>query len=410
MSASSASVVDQVRPTDGPGDQLPVPDRTAWDRVRGWRPTRRGVGLAALLLVALIVIALTAPTGAGYLDPNAVDPSGSRAVVNVLRGQGVEVVDAQRFDDVLAHAEGATVLVTDTMLPTDESIEQLLAAEPALVVLVESVTGEPVFVRLAAGIELAEPGDDDPIHPGSCQLPAARAAGAATLPGMRYDARAWSGASEACYDEPSRAAVVALAERPRRPEVVLLGSGHPLTNAGLDEEGNAALALNMLGSRDTLVWWRPSATDPALAADAPTPLAELLPPWVIPAALQILVACLLVAWWRGRRLGRLVVEPLPVVVPAGETAAGHARLMHANHTRGEAAAHLRAAARQRLAARLGVAPSASREELVAVTAQRSARPAGDVGALLYGRDPEDDVQLVQLDHDLAALLQEVGGA
>ena len=144
--------------------------------------------------------------------------------------------------------------------------------------------------------------------------------------------------------------------REGRPEVVVLGSAHPLTNEGFDAQGNAALALSLLGSRDELVWWRPVPSDPALAGQAGASIAELVPPWVVPVLLQVLVACVLVAWWRSRRLGRLVAEPLPVVVRSGETTAGHARLLHAHHARAEAALHLRARARERDPGAAGAAP------------------------------------------------------
>ena len=110
------------------------------------------------------------------------------------------------------------------------------------------------------------------------------------------------------------------------------------------------------------------------------------------------------------RAGAHNYHPLPVVVRAGETTAGHARLMHANRARGEAAGQLRAAARQRLGARLGVPPGASADRLIATVASRTGRPPGDVGSLLYGPEPGDDAALVRLDHDLEALTVEVGGA
>ena len=39
------------------------------------------------------------------------------------------------------------------------------------------------------------------------------------------------------------------------------------------------------------------------------------PKWIGPALWLTLAACLLLMFWRGRRLGRLVTEPLPVIVP-----------------------------------------------------------------------------------------------
>ena len=392
-----------------------VPVETTGDRVRRWRPTWRTFAVGLLLLVALVVLAVARPGRTGYLDPAAVDPTGSRALASLLADQGVRVTDVRTLEQLSATAvPGGAVLITDALLPTAAMVDDLLAAEPGRIVLVGATPGMAAFDRLAAGVEPAGVVGDDPLEPG-CALPAATRAGSATLPGLRYDARAWvpapgaDGAQDwACYDSAAAAAVAVLPARGGRPEVVLLGSGHPLTNDGLDEQGNAALAMNLLGADPELAWWRPTPSDPALAGEvAPSPL-SLMPTWVVPALLQALVATLLVAWWRGRRLGPIVVEPLPVVVPAGETTAGRARLLHAQHARGEAAGHLRAAACERLRGRLGLPLGASPDRLVAAAAARTHRPPGAVAGLLYGPEPVDDAALVRLEHDLGELVAEVG--
>lgn len=381
----------------------------ALERLLRWRPSRRGLALAALLLVSLAVLVWTSrDTRTGYLDPTAVDPGGSRAVATLLGDLGVDVVDVRMTADVVANATGSTVLVATPALASQGMVADLLGAGPARVVLVEATPGMPAFDRLAAGVTISEVSDDEPRQPG-CDLRAAARAGAATLPGLRYDARAWSPRTDTCYDGPASASVVLLGAGAERPEVVLLGSANPLTNGGLDEQGNAALALNLLGSRDSILWWRPTTADPAFDSEA-VPIEELVPPWVAPVVVQVLLACLLVAWWRGRRLGRLVVEPLPVVVRAGEATAGRARLLRANRARGEAASHLRAHARERVRVRLGLPIACPPERLVHAASARTGRSPGDVGHLLYGQDPAGDEQLVALGLELDSLLVEVGGA
>jgi hypothetical protein len=352
---------------------------------------------------------LTTSRRAGYLDPGAVDASGSRAVANVLGDQGVQVTDVRTTADATANARAATVLVTDSTLPTTEMVSEVLDAGPSRLVLIDPFPGSPALERLAAGTDVADVAGDDAVQPG-CRWRDALRAGSAELPGTRYDARAWGPAAEACYDRPESAALIVIPARAGRPEVIVLGSAHPLTNEGFAAQGNAALALSLLGSRGDLVWWRPVSSDPALAGQAGATVAELLPAWVVPVLLQLLVGCVLVAWWRSRRLGRLVVEPLPVVVRSGETTAGHARLLHAHHSRAEAAVHLRARARERVRVRLGLPIGTSEAALVAGAATRSGRPSEQVGALLYGPEPTTDTQLVALGHDLEALMIEVGGA
>ncbi len=394
------------------GDPAPAPPPlyadTAWDRARRWRPTRGGLAITVLLLVALAVLMLTARPRTGYLDPEAVDPQGSRAVANVLRDQGVRVVDARRTADVRQGASGSTVLLTSTAIVTAPMLDAVLAASPARVVVVEPIPGSPVVQRLAPGLAVAPTGDD--VVTPSCTLPAAHRAGPAELPGGRIDARGLATTTLACYDRAEAAALVVIASSATSPEVVLLGSSFHLTNEGLAQQGNAALATGLLGSRPDLIWWRPTPTDPAIGAGDAVGLVALVPSWTIPVILQLLVGCLLVVWWRSRRLGRLVIEPLPVVVHAGETTAGHARLLHAHHARAEAAAHLRSRAREQIRARLGLPPGVSADRLAAAAAARTGRPPGPMSVLLYGPDPAVDTQLVELEHDLAAVMREVGGA
>ena len=114
--------------------------------------------------------------------------------------------------------------------------------------------------------------------------------------------------------------------------------------------------------------------------------------------------------WRGRRLGRVVAEPLPVVVRAAETVEGRGRLYHAAGARGSAAEALRSGTRDRVSARLGAGRSPAPEVLVDLVASRTSRPATDVHALLYGPPPVDDAALVLLARTLDALALEVSGS
>ncbi len=412
----------------GPGPDLVVPvatesasaagaptaDDTGWDRVRRWRPSRRGSLLALLLVLALVVLVLTAPRGSGDLDPTSVEPTGSRAVARVLADQGVAVRYVRNTADAAAGAGRATVLITDTTLPSEAMVADVLAAGPGRIVLVGSMPGSPAFEALAAGATMAAPRDDEPEEPG-CALPEARRAGSAVLPGIRYQEPGLATGVripqvEGCYEGVGSAGVLVIPASADAPEVVLLGSAFPLTNQGFDEQGNAALALGLLGSRDQLVWWRPSALDPALSYEPETSLADLVPAWVLPVLIQVVIAWLVTIGWRARRLGRLVVEPLPVVIRAGETTAGHGRLLASQHARDEAARHLRGQAREQVRVRLGLPPGGAQDRLVHVAAVRSGRAAVEVSDLLYGPEPTTDRQLVALAHDLSELTAEVGGA
>jgi hypothetical protein len=133
---------------------------------------------------------------------------------------------------------------------------------------------------------------------------------------------------------------------------------------------------------------------------------DLMPPWVAAAALQLAVVGLAAAFWRGRRLGPVVYEPLPVVVPSAETTRGRGRLYRRSRAYGRAAAALRAGTALRLGTRLGLPRSATGPDLADAVARATGRPVELVSALLYGPPPTDDQGLVHLAHELDRLESE----
>ena len=154
-------------------------DDTAWDRARRWRPTGRGLAIAALLLIALVVLMLTTSRRTGYLDPAAVDPSGSRAVANVLGDQGVRVTDVRTTADAAANARGATVLVTESALLTSEMVSDVLDSGPARARPDRPAPrAHPRWSGWPRALEIADVAGDDPVEPG-CRLTDARRAQAA---------------------------------------------------------------------------------------------------------------------------------------------------------------------------------------------------------------------------------------
>jgi hypothetical protein len=186
--------------------------------------------------------------------------------------------------------------------------------------------------------------------------------------------------------------------------LVVLGTGLMLTNDRLDEDGNAALGLNLLGgdgSANQLQWLVPNPG----AASGGESTASILPGWVLPAALQLLLVGLLVMLWRGRRLG-----PLPVVVRAAEAVEGRSRLYRRAQARDRAAEALRSGALARLVPRLGIDPARGPEPppeaVVSAVASRSGRPEAAVDTVLFGPPPSDDAGLVALADSLDSIVRD----
>uniref|UniRef100_UPI0027BA290E DUF4350 domain-containing protein n=1 Tax=Streptomyces sp. CRB46 TaxID=2682613 RepID=UPI0027BA290E len=183
--------------------------------------------------------------------------------------------------------------------------------------------GAPAVDRLAPG----SPADpalsvDSPRAP-ACDLPAARRAGTADTGGIRYSSGHIE--ADACYPSRRLATLLripdpsgAAAGEGTPGDTLVLGAPDILYNNHLDEHGNASLALQLLGSRDHLVWYLPSVSDTTTPDDERS-FFDLLPSGWLWGTLQLFIAAALAALWRARRLGPLVPEKLPVAIRASET-------------------------------------------------------------------------------------------
>ncbi len=195
-------------------------------------------------------------------------------------------------------------------------------------------------------------------------------------------------------------------------DTVVIGAPDILYNDTLDEQGNASLALQLLGSRPHLVWYLPSLSDTTAATpDDEKGFFDLLPSGWLWGTLQLFIAAALAALWRARRLGPLVPEKLPVAIRASETVEGRARLYRKANARDRAAAALRSTTRTRLAPLTGVpvtqahAPEAL---LPALSAHLHGHGDGQaLHSLLFGPPPRDDAALISLADQLDALEREV---
>lgn len=386
--------------TDGAAAAPPTPPSTpAPRRRRAWRGPVV-VGLAVVLVSVLGALGL--PRGQGDLDPDSAAPDGTRAVVRILGAQGVRVDVVRTVADL---ATDRPVLVSAPQLTPYDTLLELADTAPAVVLLrPNAVTLDAFQLPLApagsAPARSSEPG---------CTDPDATAAGSARAGGLTYRRFATgdqsAGEIAICYPGGTGAGSVAVVRQGDR-RITVIGQPDILRNRDLATDGNAALALRLLGQGSTLQWYVP---DPAelTVDDAPT-LDELTPRWVrwVPAQLALVV--LVVVFWRGRRLGRLVPEPLPVVVRAAETAEGRARLYRQARARDRAAATLRTATVRRLARRFE-AVGGTPEQLADRVAEATGRPAAEVRGTLLGPAPTDDASLVRLARALDEIEHDVGG-
>lgn len=357
-------------------------DDTGW--VRRHRAMLVVVGGLVLAVLVVLLVGGAARTTA-RLDPDNPDPAGGRAVARVLADQGVDVTvvrDADALDDA-AVDDDTTILVTSTELLGESTIARLLdRARDADLVLAEP--GPGTTEALGVGALPFRVTVDDP-RPADCTEPSYDGLSLEVDRALEYPV------ADGCF----RGTHGALVAEPR-PGVTLLGAGDAISNDQVLRADNAAVALRLLGRHDRLVWYVPSLDD--LVGDDGVSLTTLLPRGLRPGLWTVAIAALALLLWRGRRLGPLATEPLPVVVKAIETTRSRGRLYRKAGDRAHAAAALREAARTRTAERLRLGSRPDPTTLVRDLARHTGRSVEEIDQLLGPHAP-----VPATDHDLIAL-------
>ncbi|HWG23242.1 DUF4350 domain-containing protein [Actinospica sp.] len=402
-----------------------------------------------------------------------VSPENDDGMLNMLMENGIQYTTSTAADDATAYSGSDTTLVIDqdeaNMSASD--IAQLASSTWGRVII---LSYDPNLISaFAPGVATDVPTSTSAstvVDPGTgCAQSDSTAAGSVVMPAgaETYDLSAATASPTAtptstaspaytdltgCYVVGSRnnPALVSLHNTKTGGDVILLGWTDFTENEYLTSQGDAALALGLFGGHGTLVWLATQFTEDynlngclgqACGSGNPSgtatgnpsgggggsgggngnggggggssqavTLAQLIPHWIWWMLLQLLVAAAALAYWRSRRLGRLVGEKLPVKVRAAETVEGHANLYRRASAHGRAAGLLRSAAARRIAPLLGLpAGPAGRnpESLVQAVAERLRQSPGQVHAILAGEVPMTESELVRLTDQLDRLEQEV---
>ncbi|MFJ3938834.1 DUF4350 domain-containing protein [Streptomyces parvus] len=408
--------------TASPTSTAPTPGQV-WTRARGI------LAVVLILVVAGITFAaVRSGTNHGQLDPRSADPKGSRAVAELLKARGVSVTVATTLDEATTAAGPDTTLLVagPNLLTRSQQLRLEEAASDSAGRTLLVAPGPGATTRLAPGIRAESHQAVSALAP-ACELPAARRAGTADMGGTRYTTQEPTAVT--CYPSAGLPSLVVLPTGAGG-DTVVLGSPDILHNERLDKQGNASLALQLLGSRPHLVWYLPSLTDPSATTDDGAPgdgdeerseggarndtaeessFLDLVPSGWLWGTLQLALAAVLAAVWRARRLGPLVTEPLPVAIRASESAEGRSLLYRKANARDRAADALRAAGRTRLAPLAGVPARDAHtpDVLLPAVSARVNAPDRELNTLLFGTAPSTDAALVLLADQLDALEREV---
>lgn len=389
--------------------------------VARWRRTGTWVLAVLLGVAALAAIAIATTPPGDAMDPDDVGPAGAAALVAVLEQNGVEVEPYTSVDDVrsaltedddtslvVANTSNLGTAAATTLREESLGVDRIVLLSPSTDQL-RALRADATALPIGASVQVDSRCDTGTIDEGD------------SLIGIdaRYEAGSASSGAKTCFpltvqtDESDGgdgsqgegdhgAGMLELASTTAHPAMTIVGTTTGFSNAVITEEDNAAIALRLLGGTSRLIWYHPGVGD---LADSEGDVGDeaLLPPWLAPAMALLAFALVVLAIIRGRRLGRLVREPLPVVVRAVETTESRGRLYRRAQDRPRAATVLRLAALERLRSRLGLRRGDPVDTVVRAISAATGRPVGEVLDLVAGPHPIDDAALVRLAQDLSDL-------
>ena len=373
----------------------------------------------------------------GTLSPLGIGRHGSSRLAELLHGRGVRV---ERVTTGLQALQAAATGDATVFVPAPDYIDPTFASYVAhvpgahRVVVVQPGLRTLIFSGIPI-INLDERWATATVAP-RCSTGYAVEAGPAAVLHDRYVVDGQAPIVD-CY----AGAVVGV--RNGDTQTIYVGATDPFRNDRISEDGNAALAVGLLGTYSRVIWVDVHAREPVTLSPVDVPNPELpqyrrgdrqrgatgnptidaFPSALWAALLLALTAAVLLAFARARRLGPPVAEPLPVLVPAAEAITGRGRLYGRIQAREATLDALRGAAISRIARVLnpfgggaperdlvgrGMAgPPPAAETFIAQIAARTAAPEHAVRAVLYGPAPQDDQGLDRAVADLDALVQAV---
>jgi hypothetical protein len=357
-----------------------------------------------VLGVALVVaVAGRGAEEGNPLDPASPGPLGTKGLVEVLRGLGGRVtVSAGQpgtgTDTALLLSDDLTPQRRQGLLDWVRRGGTLVVADPSSGVTRVEPAGSTRFGLLDAEIERR------------CAVPALRDAERVAAPGgVVFEIPEGQGApgnrpdaTQACF--PRNDGAWLLVQPLGGGTVVRLGGASALVNQELGEADNAVLLASLLVPVEgTAV----QVLQPPLPGGGTAGLGDLIAPRVRLALWQLVLAFVLLALWRARRLGRPVAEPQPVQLPGAELVVAVGNLLQRAKGRGQAAGLLTDDLRRSLAERLGLPPSTPADQVADTVAERTGIPRERVLRTLTRTTPRDEAGLVALSQAVDTIRREV---
>ena len=387
------------------------------DWVRRGKAVQFPLFIVALIVLAAWLISLAAPNRSAVpFAPDNPDARGGRALAQVLGHHGVDIDYSRSLPEILrrTHADSTLLISDDPGLTQDQA--SMLVGTGANIVVTNPMPDLVAALAEASGVDIKQAASpvDGRESRAECDFQAAVAAGSISSLGTGFSGTGFSdagssgtgssvpGAQVACFPATIGYHLVQVTANAGQ-TFTLVDDTAMFTNSAITQNGQAALALHLLGQRNHLVWYLPTYEPQVDFDDGGVDY----PPLVYMVMVLGIAAVLAAILSFGRRLGPVVSEDLPVVVKSSETTLGRARLYRSSGARGRAAAALRAGSAARISKRLGVSTGASRTTFVETVSQATGREAVWVEELFFGPPPRDDRELTTLARTVQLLESEI---
>lgn len=370
------------------------------------------IAMVAAWLAVMVWLAFQPQRDDGNLGIDDETGPGAAAITHVLEDQGIAVRPAQSMTQLQSELDrnpAATVLIHDKYDAMHTASYERLQDLDSLIPPDQRVyagVSERQQQFLLDGVEATMPlGFEEHLEvETTCQLEAAREAG--DISNIRHGVVLTDDA-HGCFpivDEATDTTSYAFARS--TDGSIVFADWRMLSNAGLYDNGTATLATWSLGRSDTVIWFQPNFQfDP----DPDGQLSPVqLPDWVRMGIVWAVIVTGIYLFYRGRRTGPVITEPLPAEVPAAETTVGrgrlYARAKHHNH----AMTTLQRASLARLARLLQLGPRTPSDTVLAETAKQLEIPLHQVHALYTPpRDRLSSAQFVTWSNQLQDLETQV---
>jgi hypothetical protein len=361
--------------------------------------SRRGLLVGVALVAVLLLVALLGGSSSGRisgppLSRRAQGPDGLRGLVLLLESYRATV-----HEDGTTPAAGTSVAVlVEDRLDVDARAELRRWVRDGGTLVVMDPSSPLTPEQSSSFGSAASRGDCDLAGIDAATLDLRASAKVELPPAARYLVER---GDTSCFGDGEEAFVVA---RPLGSgTVVSVGSPRPFVNSRLGEADNAALAVALLAPRDGAAVSFIEANAVGAGRKA---LLDLVPDRVVQGVIELVVAFMLYALWRARRLGRPVPEVQPVAIPASGLVRAVGRLRQRSRSTDRAAASIRVDARRLLAQRYGLAPGSSPAVIAELTASRTGLTAEQVLLAIDDRSIPDETALVALARQIDTVRQE----